>query len=108
MKAVKRRSLIVRAKARKDVLAIADRVAIDSIEVADRLSASFADHFERLCASGGALRLRPEFGNSIRIANHQSWLIFFKATDSQIIILRVLHGAMHPKRLSAAAKSSSS
>jgi plasmid stabilization system protein ParE len=98
-------TLVVRPKARGDVFAITDNVALQSLELARNLDHAFADRFERLCITGPSLRFRPEFGRAIRAANFKGWLILFRVTETELIVLRVLHGSMHPKRLAAAAKS---
>ncbi|NJR14035.1 MAG: type II toxin-antitoxin system RelE/ParE family toxin [Phyllobacteriaceae bacterium] len=105
MNRVSKRRLIVRPQAQTDIFDITDRIAADSLEAAHRLDMAFAERLNDLCATGAALRVRLEFGSDIRIAKFKSWLIFFRATPQSIIVFRVLHGAMHPKRIRAAAKS---
>jgi plasmid stabilization system protein ParE len=102
MKTVLRRRLVVRPKARLDNFTITDRVARDSPDAAEALEQGFASRLEELCVSGGALLIRPEFGDAIRVAQFKFWLIFFRISDMDMIILRVLHGAMHPKRMRSA------
>ena len=39
-------------------------------------------------------KCRPEFGESIRSCAFGRYVIFFKAEDDGVLIIRILHGAM--------------
>jgi len=40
-----------------------------------------------------AFPLRPELGLGLRIGVHGKYLIFFKSTDEEMLVVRILHGA---------------
>ncbi len=42
-------------------------------------------------------RLRPELSDNIRACIYRKYIIFFQCNDSEVFIVRVLHGAMDLK-----------
>jgi plasmid stabilization system protein ParE len=94
----RKRKLIVRKQARLDAIKIFDTIAIDTEVGAERLAEALEARYRQLLITGAALRIRREYGVDIRIALFRSWLIFFRVTETKVLILRVLHGSAHPKR----------
>jgi toxin ParE1/3/4 len=97
---VRRRPRIeVRPRARRDIDEIADFIAQDSVAVGRRFYDAAQDSFRQLAAMPGMGRLR-QFRNP-QMAELRSWairgfekfLIFYRATDHGIEVVRVLHGA---------------
>jgi toxin ParE1/3/4 len=101
-------SIIVSRRALNDLEVIIRRIAADSPATARNIKNEIQTRFEDAARAGLKLRERTEFGIGVRVLQHKPWMIFFRVENQNVHILRVLHGAMHPKRLSAAAKSSSS
>ena len=98
------RSLIVRQRARDEVLAIADRIALDNPKAAQRFKAAF----ERDC---GLLLEFPQVGRRCKHAGRElrglrsrpltgfvSWLVFYRVTTTAVDVGRVLHGARDLRR----------
>jgi toxin ParE1/3/4 len=84
-----------------DLESIVSRIAADSPLVARQIKQKLQNRFLDAARAGARLRARSEFGSDIRVLHHKPWLIFFRVEDEALYILRVLHGAMHPKRLKA-------
>lgn len=97
-------NLVVTPLATADLKALLRPIQAEDPMTASKLNEGFQATFRRLCTTGGSLRLRREFGTDIRVALFKPWMIFFRASDDEIVVLRVLHGAMHPKRISAATR----
>jgi plasmid stabilization system protein ParE len=91
--------IIVGRQALRDLELIVSRIALDSPQVARKIKTEMEDRFLDAAKVGSRLRKRSEFGEEIRVVRHKPWMIFFRVKIDSVIILRVLHGAMHPKRL---------
>ena len=78
----------------RDLEAIGDYIAKDSPRMALRFIVELRETFGKIAATPLAFRVRSELGKDVRSCAHGNYLIFFKATARQIVIARVLHGAM--------------
>jgi len=96
------RKIIVHREARSDVIDIAYFIAEDSLDAASRFATALDAAYRRLAflPSIGAIR---EYNNP-SLAGMRMWplpefpkyLIFYRATDEELRIIRVLHGAQDP------------
>jgi plasmid stabilization system protein ParE len=91
----------VSRRALSDLETIVTRIALDSPDTARQLKQELESRFLDAARVGTRLRKRTEFGDDIRVLQHKPWMIFYCVKDNTVEILRVLHGAMHPKRLKA-------
>lgn len=87
------KQLIVKARARLDIRAIAEFIARDN----PARAVSFIDELlERMMAAAerpNSFRERGEWGPGIRSVLHHRYHIVFREAGDTVIILRVLHGA---------------
>lgn len=85
--------LIVTPLAERDIEAIGDYIAQDN----PRRALSFVRELFGQCKTiaGNPLgyRLRSELAESLRSCAYGNYVIFFSATEQEITIIRVLHGA---------------
>ena len=87
-------TLRVSPVAERDLEAIGDYIAKDSARMALRFIVELRETFGKIAATPLAFRERSELGKDVRSCAHGNYVIFFKATARQIVIARVLHGAM--------------
>ena len=80
--------------AERDLEGIGDYIARDSAKIALNFIIALRETFGKIAANPLACRERPELGKEVRSCAHGNYVIFFKATARQIVIARVLHGAM--------------
>ena len=93
------REILLHETARLDINDIADYIARDSLAAADRFVDAVGDAFERLAEMPG-MGVRREFNNP-RLAGMRMWpvtgfskhLIFYRATETRLEVIRVLHGS---------------
>lgn len=99
--------IIVHEEARFDVIDIAFAIAEDNLEAADRFAEAIAAAYDRLAETPGIGAAR-DFGNpklkGMRmwlVPGFSNYLIFYTSSESELRILRVLHGARDVERLFA-------
>ena len=93
------RRIVVHDQARFDVIDIAYYIAEDSLDAADRFVEAVDAAYWRLAEMPGIGSAR-EYGNA-KLKGMRMWpipgfskhLIFYRATDTEVRIIRVLHGA---------------
>ena len=66
---------------------------------ADRLVLAIYAHFDRLAATGHSGVPRDNLRPGLRLAVHGRYNIYFRVTDSEAIIVRVVHSARDATRL---------
>ena len=76
-----------------DLFEIGNYVAMDSPAAAARLVASFKKQAASLAEAPGVGRARPEFGAQLRSFAVGKYVIFYRAIEGGVEIVRVLHGA---------------
>lgn len=81
-----------------DLRDIWDFISSDSMQAADRVLDRLIDCFQMLAQFPGAGRRRPEWGAGVRSYPLFNLLIVYRATDSGIEVIRVVHGARDPER----------
>jgi toxin ParE1/3/4 len=93
------REIIVQEEARFDAIDIAYYIAEDSLEASDRFAEAVGAAYEQL-ADMPSLGVTREYSNpklhGLRmwhIPGFPKYLIFYRATDTELRIFRVLHGA---------------
>lgn len=80
-------------QADQDLLDAAYYIGRDSVEAADRWIERMHHTFERLAQFPQMGRERTELAPHLRSFPSGSYIIFYRATDAGIEIIRVLHGA---------------
>jgi toxin ParE1/3/4 len=80
--------------ARKDLEAIGDYIAEDDPHQAVQFLKKLREQCSKIVISPKAYRLRPELCDGLRSCPFQNYVIFFIENDSNVFIVRVLHGAM--------------
>jgi toxin ParE1/3/4 len=100
-----RRRIVVHDEARFDAIDIAYFIAEDSLEVADRFAVALGAAYKRL-VNMPEIGVRREFGNPTLkgmrmwpVPGFQSYMIFYRSSDTEIRIIRVLHAARDIARL---------
>ncbi|MEX0613993.1 MAG: type II toxin-antitoxin system RelE/ParE family toxin [Pirellulales bacterium] len=79
--------------AEADMLAVWEYIAQDNIAAADRMIDRFTAAFERAAQFPEANQKYQHPKGDFRIAVVAPYLIFYKISDDEIDIVRVLHGA---------------
>src|SRR5436190_882799 len=99
------RDIIVHDEARFDVIEIAYYIAEDSLDAADRFVDAIDAAYKRLADLPGIGTTRA-YGNPKlaglrmwRVPGFKTYLIFYRATDSELHVIRVLHGRRDIARL---------
>ena len=81
------------AAAASDVEEIYDYVAADNLAAAGRIVDRLTAQFVRLSDMPGIGRSRSELRPDLRSAAEGSYVVFYRVVDSEVQIVRVLHGA---------------
>ncbi len=76
-----------------DLEEIYDYVAADNLAVAGRIVDRLTAQFVRLSDMPGIGRSRSELRPDLRSAAEGSYVVFYRIVDSEVQIVRVLHGA---------------
>ncbi|MEN9895523.1 MAG: hypothetical protein RIR97_1375 [Pseudomonadota bacterium] len=69
-----------------------------SIEQADTYIDLILKHISDAGKGIGLARAAPELGKSIKRCNSGSHVVYFRETETRIVVLRILHGRMDPAR----------
>ena len=81
------------AKARADLAAIADHIALDN----PRRAGSFTAELRRRCDSLGRHAFQgrpvPQIGDGVRCLAYRRYLILYRPLDDAVAIDRIVHGA---------------
>jgi toxin ParE1/3/4 len=85
--------IIISPEARADLLEIWQYIAADNFEAADGVLSSINDKAQSLLAHPEMGRTREELAPVIRSIAVGSYLIFYRISDGNIEIVRVLHSA---------------
>lgn len=86
-------------QARDDLLSIWDYIARDNIPAADRTVDRLTERIEMLGRQPLIGEPRDEVRPGLRSFPVGNYVIYHRATDSGVVILRVLHGARDVNRL---------
>ena len=81
------------ALAEQDLEAIGDDIATDNPARAASFIQELRVQCQRIAATPQGYRLRPERGDDNRSCTHGHYVIFFVATQEDVTIIRILHGA---------------
>lgn len=79
--------------AEQDLESIADYIAADNPRRATTFVQELRHQCKRIALNPPGYRLRPELGEGIRSCVHGHYVIFFEASASDVIVVRILHGA---------------
>lgn len=79
--------------AEQDLVSIADYIATDNPRRAASFVRELRQQCERIKRNPIGYRLRPELGEGIRSCAHGRYMVFFIASASEIVVVRILHGA---------------
>jgi toxin ParE1/3/4 len=85
--------VITSPEARADLLEIWLYIATENPDAADRVLSTINDKAQALLANPEMGRRREELAYSLRSTPSGSYLIFYRISDSNIEIVRVLHSA---------------
>lgn len=85
--------LVIKARAKQDVRAIAEFIARDNPERAESFVDELLARMSDAAQNPRIYRERLEWGPSIRSALHHRYHIVFRETGEEVTFLRVLHGA---------------
>jgi len=93
------RRIVVHGEARSDVIDIAYYIAEDSLAAADRFAEAADAAYKRLADMPGLGAIREYANPALKgmrmwpVPGFPKHLIFYRATDAELRIVRVLHGA---------------
>lgn len=76
-----------------DLEGIGDTIAQDNPSRAISFLAELRDQCSKISMTPLAYRARPELVEGLRSCAYGSYVIFFKPRDTDVVIVRVLHGA---------------
>ncbi|MDP2066584.1 MAG: type II toxin-antitoxin system RelE/ParE family toxin [Burkholderiaceae bacterium] len=79
--------------AARDLEEIGDYIAQDNPTRAGSFVSELQAHCEKICLNPAGYRCRPELSDDLRSCAHGNYVIFFEATQEQVTIIRILHGA---------------
>lgn len=85
--------MYISPKAGQDLEAIGDYIAQDNPEAALQFVLNLRKQCQRIAKYPLAYREKPELGKGIRIAPVGRYLVFFKLSENEVTIVRILHGA---------------
>ena len=80
--------------ASSDLEAIGDYIAQDNPDRAYSFVLEIRNQCRKIASAPSTYKCRPEFGESIRSCAFGRYVIFYKAEDEGVLIIRILHGAM--------------
>ena len=80
--------------ASSDLEAIGDYIAQDNPARAYSFVLEIRNQCRKIASAPMTYKCRPEFGGSIRSCAFGRYVIFYKAEDEGVLIIRILHGAM--------------
>lgn len=89
--------LNISSVAESDIEQIGDYIAKDSPRQALSFVKALYQQCEKIAQSPLLYRLRPELDENIRACIYRKYIIFFQCKDNEVLIVRVLHGAMDIK-----------
>ncbi|GAA0722323.1 type II toxin-antitoxin system RelE/ParE family toxin [Dokdonella soli] len=76
-----------------DLEEIGDYIAADNLRRAVTFVRELRAHCARIADAPLAWPARPQLGPGIRSSLHGRYVVFFRASAEQILIVRILHGA---------------
>ena len=99
------RRVVRQPQARRDIMRIADYIAEDSLDASDRFLDAAEESMRQLADMPGMGALR-DYDNPAHtgmrlwpIPKFSKYLIFYKADEKTVTIIRVLHGAQNLQRI---------
>lgn len=87
------KTIVFSAKARVDLIAIADFIASDDPRQASRFIAALQARCACLTLHPFQGRPAPEIGEGARLMVFRSYVVLHRVADDRIEIVRILHGA---------------
>ncbi len=81
--------------ASSDLEAIGDYIAQDNPDRAYSFVLEIRNQCRKIASAPMSYKCRPEFGESIRSCAFGRYVIFYKAEDDGVLIIRILNGAMN-------------
>jgi plasmid stabilization system protein ParE len=94
-------SVTISEDAESDLVAIARYIRrLDGSKAAAIFVGELVSRCGKLATTGASLRLRPEFGESVRASHHKGYLIIFEITNATVNVLRVASTARDLSKLS--------
>jgi len=89
--------LSISSVAENDIEQIGDYIAKDNPRQALNFVKALYKQCEKIVQSPLLYRLHPELDKNIRACIYRKYIIFFQCNDNEVLIVRVLHGAMYIK-----------
>ena len=94
------RAIIFNAKARKDLFDIWEYIAVDSVDVADRILRRIEDEVSKLVAMPGMGHKRADVADPrLTFWTVRPYVIVYRHTRRTIYVIRVIHGARDFRRI---------
>nr|WP_305891078.1 type II toxin-antitoxin system RelE/ParE family toxin [Methylomonas sp. WSC-7] len=85
--------MIVTPLAERDIEVIGDYIAQDNPRRAISFVRELFAQCKTIAENPPGYRLRPELADDLRSCAYGNYMIFFNATEQEVTIIRVLHGA---------------
>lgn len=85
--------IVFTVQAEEDLEEIGDYIAADNPARAVSFVGEIREHCAKIALSPLAYAARPELGEGIRACSHKRYLIVFKPSEEEVLIVRILHGA---------------
>jgi toxin ParE1/3/4 len=92
-------NLFVTQEAEQDLVQIEDYIGKDNPSAAVRFVQRLTDRFAQLAEFPGIGRERVEYARGLRSVTEGDYVIFYRLKESNLEILRVLHGRRDIKRI---------
>jgi toxin ParE1/3/4 len=93
--------VVLSNQAAVDLEEIGDYIAADNPVRALSFVRELRDHFHRIAKAPLAYAQRPELGDGVRSCTHGNYLILFIPDESEVLVVRVVHGRRELAALSA-------
>ena len=85
--------VVFTVQAEQDLEEIGDYIAIDNPSRAVSFVREIREHCVKISSSPLGYTSRPDLGEGVRSCSHGRYLILFQPSDTDVLIVRVLHGA---------------
>lgn len=99
------RRVVKQPQAKRDIMRIADYIAEDSLDASDRFLDTTEESLQQLAEFPGMGVLR-DYNNPVYadmrmwpIPKFNKYLLFYRASEVELTIIRVLHGAQDLQRI---------
>ncbi|MGH8613069.1 MAG: type II toxin-antitoxin system RelE/ParE family toxin [Gammaproteobacteria bacterium] len=85
--------VIFTVQVEEDLEEIGDYIAIDNPSRAVSFVGEIREHCAKIASSPLGYTSRLDLGEGVRSCSHGRYVILFQSSDTEVLIVRVLHGA---------------